>query len=127
MDFVISNFSGLTAKYTWAITSAISPTPARPCSTYIRPQVMSPNRYGLRGKVEVRTRNIMNAPVSVTDSPASTMMKWYSLFSIGYFANLRGAGADSPKARRHLLRASSISVLSGHMDQGCHQNVAWMT
>ena len=55
------------------LVTAINPTPASPCSTYIKPQVMSPNRYGFLGKNAVRTRNIMNTPVRITARPVSTI------------------------------------------------------
>src|SRR5208282_2819381 len=107
------------------MTSAISPTPASPCSTYIRPQVMSLNRYGFRGKKIVRTRNIMNTPVRITDKPHKMITPWKSLFSSGYLANFRGGGADIPKNRRTRFHASSTSVLSGQMDQKSSQKEAW--
>ena len=40
------------------------------------PQVMSLNRYGLRGKTIVRTRNIMNTPVTIEDRPAAMIAPW---------------------------------------------------
>ncbi len=73
MDAVIGSFSGRTAKYTWTMTRVMRPTPASPCRTYIKPQVMSLNKYGLRGKKMVRTRDIMNTPVTITDNPVTTM------------------------------------------------------
>src|ERR1700691_6667585 len=106
------------------MTSAISPTPANPCSTYIRPQVISLNRYGFRGKKMVRTRDIMKTPVRITDRPHKMMTPWKSLFSSGYFANFRGGGADIPKNRRTLLWASCTSVLSGQIDQKSNQKDA---
>src|ERR1035437_325286 len=106
--------------------SAINPTPANPCRTYIRPQVISPKTYGFRMKNGVLTRFIMNTPVIVTDKPAKTMMAWYILFSIGYFANFRGAGAFLPVARSQRLLASSMSIESGQMDQKSSQKDAWM-
>src|SRR5215472_14287766 len=66
MDFVIKNFSGLTAKYTWTRTSATKPVPASPCNTYIQPHVESLKRYGLRVKKGVCTRLIINTPVTTT-------------------------------------------------------------
>src|ERR1700733_4161916 len=87
---------------------------------------MSLNRYGFRVKNGVRTRFIMNRPVKVTESPARTMIRWYILFSIGYFANLRGAGAPLPVALSQRLLPSSISILSGQMDQKSIQKEAWM-
>src|SRR5271167_4326777 len=104
--------------------NAISPTPASPCSTYIMPQVISLNRYGLRGKKIVRTRDIMNTPVTIAERPAAMMAAWYNLFSSGYLANLRGGGAGRPMNRRILLRASVISILSGQMDQKSSQKDA---
>ena len=72
----------------------------------------------------VRTRNIINTPVNITESPARTMMVWYILFSSGYLAKRRGAGALFPVARRHLLEASSMSILSGQMDQKSMKKLA---
>src|ERR1700685_4079345 len=106
------------------MTSAISPTPARPCSTYIKPQVMSPNRYGFRGNKIVRTRDIMKTPVRITDRPHKMMTPWKSLFSSGYLANFRGGGAGIPKKRRTLFQASSRSVLVGHIDQKSREKEA---
>src|ERR1700685_1494764 len=106
------------------MTSAISPTPARPCSTYIKPQVRPPNRYGFRGNKIVRTRDIMKTPVRITDRPHKMMTPWKSLFSSGYLANLRGAGADNPTNRQPLREASSTSVLSGQIDQKSSQKEA---
>src|SRR5260370_38587765 len=96
---------------------AISPTPASPCSTYIMPQLMSLNRYGLRGKKIVRTRNIINTPVTIEDRPAARIAPWQSLFSKGYLANLSGGGADFPTNRSILLDVSRRSILSGQIDQ----------
>src|SRR5271155_912568 len=104
--------------------SAINPTPASPCSTYVIPQVMSLKRYGLRGKKIVRTRDIMNTPVTIAERPAAMMAAWYSLFSSGYLANLRGGGAGRPRNRRILLRASVMSILSGQIDQKSSQKEA---
>src|SRR5271168_273606 len=106
------------------MTSAINPTPANPCSTYIRPQVMSLNRYGFRVKKIVRTRDIMKTPVRITDRPHKIMTPWKSLFSKGYLANFRGGGASIPKKRRTLLTASSRSILSGQIDQKSNQKEA---
>src|SRR5271167_112075 len=106
--------------------NAISPTPASPCRTYIMPQVMSLNRYGLRGKKIVRTRNIINTPVTIEDIPAAMIAPWYSLFSRGYLANLSGGGAGFPTNRRILLHASRRSFLSGHIDQKSIKKDAWM-
>src|SRR5271168_4652819 len=124
MDLVMARFSGRSPKYTCTIINAISPTPARPCSTYIIPQVVSLNRYGLRGKKIVRTRDIMKTPVTIADRPAAMMAAWYSLFSSGYLANLRGGGAGRHRNRRILLRASVMSILSGQMDQKSSQKDA---
>src|SRR5580692_8831291 len=104
------------------MTREISPTPASPCSTYIRPQVMSLNRYGFRGKKIVRTRDIMKTPVRITDRPHKIMTPWKSLFSGGYLANLCGGGAGIPKNRRTLFQASSRSIRSGQIDQKSSQN-----
>src|ERR1700678_1593946 len=90
------------------------------------PQVMSLNRYGFRVKNGGRTRFMMKTPVKLTDRPASTMIRWYILFSIGYFANFRGAGAALPVARSQRLLPSSMSILSGQMDQKSIQKDAWM-
>src|ERR1035437_1094809 len=106
------------------MTSAISPTPANPCSTYIRPQVMSLNRYGFRGKKIVRTRDIMKTPVRITDRPHNIMTPWKSLFSRGYLANFRGGGAGIPRNRRILFQASSRSTLSGQIEQKSSQKEA---
>src|ERR1700694_3906447 len=106
------------------MTSAISPTPANPCRTYIRPQVMSPNRYGFRGKKIVRTRDIMKMPVTITDRPHKMMTPWKSLFSRGYLVDFRGGGADIPTNRRTLFHASSTSVLSGQIAQKSSQKEA---
>src|ERR1700722_4202310 len=106
------------------MTSAISPTPANPCSTYIKPQVMSVNRYGFRGKKIVRTRDIMKTPVRITDRPHKMMTPWKSLFSRGYLANFRGGGAGIPKKRRTLFQASSRSIRSGQIDQKSSQKDA---
>src|SRR6266498_2137413 len=103
----------------------INPTPASPWSTYIIPQVMSLNRYGLRGKKIVRTRNIMKTPVTIADRPAAMMAAWYILFSGGYFANLFGGGAGLPRNRCVLLHASRRSILSGQIDQKSRKNEAW--
>src|SRR6202022_1183505 len=102
----------------------IGPPPASPCSTYIRPQVMSPKRYGFRGKKIVRTRDIMKTPVTITDRPHKMMTPWKSLFSRGYLANFRGGGADTPTNRRTLFHASSTSVLSGQIAQKSSQKEA---
>src|SRR4030095_13927167 len=92
------------------MTSAIKPTPARPCSTYIHPHVTSAKRYGLRVKKIVRTRNIMKTPVAITESPAAMIAPWNPLFSNGYFANRRGAGTAWPKHRRRRLVADVCLV-----------------
>src|SRR5580692_10896994 len=106
------------------MTNAIRLTPARPCSTYIIPQVISLNRYGLRGKKIVRTRDIMRTPVTIADRPAAMMAAWYSLFSSGYFANFRGGGAGHPMNRRIRLRAWVMSILAGQRDQKSSQKDA---
>src|SRR6202034_623221 len=106
------------------MTSEIIPAPANPCSTYIRPQVMSLNRYGFRGKKIVRTRDIMKTPVRITDRPHKIMTPWKSLFSSGYLANFRGGGAGIPRNRRTLFQASSRSIRSGQMDQKSSQKEA---
>src|SRR5208282_515463 len=106
------------------MTSAINPTPAKPCSTYIMPHVMSLKRYGFRGKKMVRTRDIMKTPVKITDKPQRMITPWKSLFSRGYFANLRGGGAGIPKKRRTLFDASCRSVRSGQIDQKSNQKEA---
>ena len=68
---MIHHFSGRTAKYTCAITRPTRPTPAKPCVTYVKPHVVSRNRYGLRTKNGVRTRTSMNRPVPITAKPVT--------------------------------------------------------
>src|ERR1700721_3472920 len=106
------------------MTRAIRPTPANPCSTYIRPHVISLNRYGFRGKKIVRTRDIMKTPVRITDRPHKIMTPWKSLFSRGYLANFRGGGAGIPRNRRTLFQASPGSIRSGQIDQKSSQKEA---
>ena len=37
---------------------------------------MSLNKYGLRGKKMVRTRNIINTPVPMADKPVAMIAPW---------------------------------------------------
>src|ERR1700678_1485653 len=106
------------------MTSAISPTPANPCSTYIRPQVISLNRYGLRGKNMVRPRDIMKTPVRITDKPHKIITPWKCLFSSGYLANFRGGGEGIRKNRRPLFPAASAPDRSGQIAQKSSQKEA---
>src|SRR5262249_14986686 len=57
---------------------------------------------------------------------AAMIAPWKPLFSSGYFANRRGAGARCPRNRRKRLVASAMSVLSGQIAQNSSQNDAWM-
>ena len=76
LRFIAGDVSVHTGLLSNGLINAINPTPARPCSTYIMPHVMSPKRYGLRGKKMVRTRNIMNTPVTIAERPAAMMAPW---------------------------------------------------
>ena len=72
----------------------------------------------------VRTRDIMNNPVPIADGPVAMIAPLYSLFSNGYFANLRGGCAGRPINLHTLLHASMRSALSGQMVQKFSQNEA---
>ena len=86
------------------MTSAISPTPARPCNTYIIPHVISLKRYGLRGKKIVRTRDIMNRPVTIDGEAGRHERAMAEL-------NVERILGRSPRRRRRSPQKPAYSVI----------------